>query len=270
MPAIDTILVDVHNATAGAIGLTAGTAATGDSLTVRNFADSQWAKLEAVSVQASGVRQARVTSPMLHDNVTGLTFSFAEEPTQFLMPREIGQALVAGDLLTFLISAAATSDSVGTLHVYYSQLGGGGARLFSWGDISGIVKSIKALEVDCTTSATIGAWSDTLITTTENQLHAHTDYAVLGFLADTAVCAVGVKGQETVNLRVCGPGPTITADQSDYFVRMSDLHNTPHIPVFNADNKGSYYVSTAANTASVSTKVTLILAELSQTLAPAS
>lgn len=266
MPAIDTVLIDVHNATAGAIGLTAGTAATGDSLTVRNFATTSTARLEAISVQGSGVRQARVTSPMFHDNVTGLTVSFAEEPAAYLLPRDVGQPLTPGDTLTASLSAAATSDTVATLHMYYSDLPGATARLHMWGDVSGNIKSIKAIEVDCTTSATIGAWQDTVITATENQLHAHTDYAVLGYLADTAVVCVGVKGQETANLRLCGPGQTATIDTVDYFVRMSEYHNTPHIPVLNADNRGSIYVSTAANTASVATKITLFLAELSSPL----
>ena len=140
------------------------------------------------------------------------------------------------------------------------------ARLYSWADISGNVKSIKALEVDCVTSATIGQWSDTLITATENQLHARTDYAVLGYEASVAVVTVAIKGQETGNLRVGGPGPTSSFPTSDYFVQMSNMHGTPHIPVFNADNRNSVYVSTAANTASVATKVTLILAEMATAL----
>lgn len=266
MTAIDTILLDVHNATAGAIGLTAATAATADSLTVRNFPQTSRGFIEAVNVQGSGTRQARLISPMLHDNVTGLTFQFSEEPTGFLLPRDVAQPVVPGDTLTFQMDAAATSDTVGTLMFYYQNLPGASSRLHSWGDISGIIKSIKACEVDVTTSAVIGAWSDTVITTTENQLHARTDYAVLGYLANTAAVCVGIKGQETGNLRICGPGQTSTVDTVEYFISMDARHGVPHIPVFNADNRNSVYVSVAANTASVATKVTLILAELSQLL----
>lgn len=266
MSAIDTILYDVHNATGAAIGVTNATVANGDSATVRYFPPTSPAYLEAISVQASGTRIARITSPLMHDNVTGLTFNTAEQPSSFLLPQEIGQPLNAGDTLTVGLDAAATSDSLAVLFNYYTQLPGASARLVSWGDISGIVKSIKAMEVDCTTSATIGQWSDTVITTTENQLHARTDYAVLGYASSVAVVAVAVKGQDTGNLRVGGPGVITAFDTTDYFVQMSNLHGRPHIPVFSADNRGSFYVSTAANTASVATKTTLILAELTQQL----
>jgi len=267
MSAIDTVLYDVHNATGAPIGLTAGTTtASGDAPGVRYFTPPAAAYLEAVSVQSSGVRQARVTSPLLHDNVTGLTFNFSEQPTSFLLPQEIGQPLQPGDTLTVSLDAAATSDSVAVLFNYYTSIPGVQARLFSWGDISGIVKSIKTVEVDVTTSATIGAWSDTLITTTEQQLHAHTDYAVLGYSTGVAVVAVAVKGQDTGNLRVGGPGVVTAFDTTDYFVQMSNLHGRPHIPVFSADNRFATYVSTAANTASVAAKATLILAELTQQL----
>src|SRR5690242_1422951 len=113
------------------------------------------------------------------------------------MPDGIGQPLVHGDTLSVSLDAAATSDSVAALLVYYSQMSGSDGRYYSWGDISGVIKSIKAMQVAVTSSATIGAWVDTGITTTENQMHAGTDYAILGYLTSVALAAVGVKGQET-------------------------------------------------------------------------
>lgn len=267
MPAIDSILADVHNAGGAGIGLTAAVAANGDSFTVRNFQLTSKARLETICVQGAAPRQARISSPMLHDNVTGLTFITGETPTTYLFPREIGQPVVPGDVLAISLDAAATSDTLAMLAFYYEDLPGTKARLHSWGEIAGNIKSIKAMEVDITTNATIGQWQDTLITTTENQLHAKSDYAVLGYEASVALVAVGVKGQETANLRVCGPGPTSAFPTSDYFVRMSEQQGTPHIPVFNADNRGSFYVSTAANTTAVASKITLILAELATALA---
>lgn len=266
MPAIDSILADVHNAGGAGIGLTAATAATGDSFTVRNFPTTAKARLEAICVQGAAPRAARITSPMFHDNVTGFTFQTPETPTTFLLPREVGQPVVPGDVLAVSLDAAATSDTVAMLALYYENLPGTNARLHSWGEISGNIKSIKPCEVDVVTNATIGQWADTLITATENQLHARTDYAVLGYEATVALVAVGVKGQETANLRVCGPGPTTAFPTSDYFVAMSFWQNTPHIPVFNADNRNSFYVSSAANTTAVASKITLILAELASPL----
>jgi hypothetical protein len=267
MVALDTVLVDVHNASGAAIGLTAGTAANGDSLTIRNFPDSSWARLEAVSLMAGTAgRQVQVKSPAFHDNVTGLTWKTTESPAEFLLPREVGQPLTRGDTLSVLMDAAATSDSVCTLHNYYAQGAGSDGRYYSWGDISSIIKTIKPVQVAITTSATIGQWTDTVITTTDNQLHADTDYAVLGYYTDVSLVAIGIKGQDTGNLRACGPGMIGSLDPTDYFVQMSQLHGTPHIPVINSNNKASIYLSAAANTASVAATPTLILAELSQTL----
>lgn len=266
MAAIDTVLYDVHNATGAAIGLTAATVANGDSATVRYFPQTNPAFLEAVGFQASGTRVARVTSPLLHDNVTGLTFNTAEQPSSFLLPQEIGQPIFAGDTLAVSLDAAATSDSVAVLCNYYTVLNGVSARLYNWGDISGIIKNIKVMEVDCTSNAAIGQWSDTVITATENQLHAGTDYAILGYESSVAVVAVAIKGQDTGNLRVGGPGVTTAFDSSDYFVAMSNWHSRPHIPVINSDNRNSVYVSVAANTASVATKTSIIMAELTQRL----
>jgi hypothetical protein len=267
MVALDTILADVHNGTGAAIGLTAATAANGDSFVVRNFDQTAWARLEAISLMAGVAgRQAQIKSPAFHDNVTGITFKTTQSPSGWVLPPEVGQPLVRGDTLSVLLDAAATSDSVATLHAYYQAGAGVDGRYYSWGDISSLIKSIKPVQVAVTTSATIGQWTDTLITTTDNQLHADTDYAVLGYQTDVALVAVGVKGQDTGNLRCCGPGAIDSFDTSDYFVQMSNLHGTPHIPVINSNNKGAIYLSAAANTASVAATPSLILAELTQSL----
>lgn len=266
--AIDTVGLYLTNGTTVAETLTDVSVSSGDSLSVRNFVPPATARLEAVFVDGTSKDQTRILSPKFHDNVTGITYGPAEQPAQFLMPRVTGQMLTPSDTLVVKTGAAASSSSIVALLNYYSDLPGSAARLHMWGDISGLQKSYKTWEVDVTTSATIGTWEDTLINTTDSQFHAGSDYAILGFQLDTAVACVGVKGQETGNLRICAPGTTDTLDISEYFVTMSDRHGTPHIPVFNADNKGSFYVSTLAKTASVSTKVYVIAIELTHTVSP--
>lgn len=266
--AIDTVASFV---TAGATNpkvLATPTVSPGDSLQVRNFQAPAYARLEAILYDGTAKQQLRVESPMFHDDVTGLTFGSGEEPAQFLLPRVTGQPLTPGDTLTVLQGAAAGSSSIVGLVNYYSDLPGAAARLHMWGDISGIIASIKSWEVDVTTSGTIGTWTDTAINANDSQFHAGHDYAILGFQVDTAVAIVGVKGQETGNLRIGCPGTVETLDISDYFVTMSERHGTPHIPVFNADNKGAFYVSAVAKSASVATKVYVIAAELQHTITP--
>lgn len=261
--AIDTVALDVHNAATSAVGLTAATAASGDSLGVRSFAQGAQASLENVYLQgASPPRRFRLLSARLHDNVTGVSFQALESPTEFLLPPEASQPLYSADVLVAQMDAAASSDTVAALLNYYTDLPGITQNLYTWPQIKSRIIDYKPVEVDCTSAATIGQWSDTLITTTENQLKADYEYAVLGIEGSAAFCAVGVKGSATGNLRVCAPGASPTLRLTDYFVTMSNEDGKPFIPVFNSNDRFAFYVSVLANTANATDNVFLILARL--------
>lgn len=242
------------------------TPASGDTFTVRNFNNPASARLENIIIKGGQVTTGRVLSPMFHDNVRGITALSAQAPTQFTLPRESGQPLTAQDVLTVQANSGAANSSVIALQSYYSDLPGVSQRLHSWSDIAGLVRSIKPVEVDVVASATIGNWSDTVITATENLLHANTDYALLGYAVDTACAVVAIKGPDTSNLRCGGPGSVLQDTTANYFVELSDYHGAPHVPVFNSANAGSTFVSVVDNAAGTAVKVQLILAELSQTL----
>lgn len=268
MPAIDTVAFFSTQGAAAPFP-TALAAAPGDSLSVRNFPAGQTAAIEALVYSAGGGQKLRVTSPNLHDPQTGLTFQPSEVPAQFLIPQDASVALQANDQLTVQGAIAAAGTIAGALQIYYSQLPGIAARLHSWGDISGNYKYIKSVEVDLAAVA-VGAWTDTLVTATENQLHANKDYAVLGYQTSAAIDVVGVKGSATGNLRACGPGGTSTLDITEYFVYMSERNNVPYIPVFNSDDRFAFYVS-AFNHAAIAggaASVYLILAELITPVTP--
>ena len=271
--AIDTIGTFVTAGATNATSLKTVTVSGGDSLQIRSFPATNWAKLEHMIYQGVAKGKNRVMSPLMHDNVTGLTFASADTDSYYLMSRYSMQMVYPTDTLAAFSSAAAGASGILALAVYYQNLPSSGARLANYSDISAVIKNIKGLEVDCTSSGTIGTWSDTVLNTTDKQLHANTDYAVLGYDCDAAVAVVGVKGNETGNLRVCGPGPATSFSTPDFFCQMSQITGQPHIPVFNSNNQGAYYVSCLANAASVASKVYLILAELSSargTVAPSS
>lgn len=262
--AIDTVLVDFHNTSTNAATLTNGTVTnSGDSLSIRSFDPPAWAKLEGVATQCSGTRQVRIMSPRMHDNVTGLTWESAENPSQFLMPQEVGEPMYSSDTLQVQLGAAASSDSTAALLMYYSDLEGVDQKLMTWAQVKASMVRLKTVEVAVTTNATIGAWQDTVITTTENQLKADTSYALLGFQTSAALTCMGIKGPATGNLRVCAPGSTETLDITRYFVELGNMHGTPHIPRFKANDRAATYVSAAANTASAAADVYMILAQLS-------
>lgn len=259
---IDTVLLDVHNATTSALGLTNATTATGDSLSIRSFDSPASARLVSIGLQGSGTRQIRLTSPRMHDNVTGITAQLVESPAEFLLPLEVGEPMYSSDTLVAQMDAAASSDTVATLLNYYTDVQGIDSNLMTWAQVKQAMVRLKVMEVAVTTSATIGAWTDTVITTTENQLKADYSYALLGFETSNALACMGIKGPSTGNLRICSPGATSTLDLTEYFIAMGERHNLPFIPVFKANDRQSTYISAAANAASVAANVYAIMAQL--------
>ena len=242
--------------------LTACTASPGDTLTVRSFAPSATAWIEQLMRGGGTAGVARVRSPMLHDNVQGIRTANAAGQTANLLLQQPSQAITSQDTLVVEQTGGGAETDVAVIGNYYTDLTGASARLFMPGDIEPRVRYVLGYQVACSSSATIGTWTDTLITATQDTLHANTDYAILGYTTDTAVVAVAVKNQDTSNLRVGGPGLVQPIETRDYFEWLSRIMGTPHIPVINSANKGSTYVSVIANTASVTTNVTLFLAEL--------
>lgn len=244
-------------------------AVSGDSLTVRNFATTDKAYLEAIGLQfathASG-DNIQITSPQLADDVTGLNFQPLDNPAGFLMPRQVPQRVYPGDTLAAQVTDGTNSDvSTATLHMYYPNLPGAGARITRFAQISGAVINEKPVEVSITTVA--GSWVDTLLGTNGAVLKSERDYAVLGYMSDVAVTAIGVKGAFTSNYRACGPGVTAVYDTAEYFLQMDAESGQPHISVFNGKDVGAVYVSVLAP-AVVTPVVTLLLAELPNNVVP--
>lgn len=256
--AVDSIAFYVANAgaapSAGNVTLYAG-----DSAQVRYFPPSGKAYLDVLARQGATEGYIELRSPLLHDNVRGLHFITTESPTVLLLPREIGQPMRSADTTTLTISGGTAETDSGFAGLYYTDLPGAQAKLHSSAEILPNVVNLKNIEIDFTVSS--NTWTDTVITTTENLLKADTSYALLGYVTDVAVLALGLKGPETANLRICGPGPTTTFPTDDYFVKMSDRHGRPYIPTFNANNRAALFVSCAA-VGTPSVKANLLCAEL--------
>jgi hypothetical protein len=256
--AFDTISGHVTNN----VALTPVTPSTGDSFTIRNFPDSASAHIQSLLVKQATLGTVQVRSPLMHDNTRGIQFKpGAAGPASFLVPAELSQDVYSGDTLTASLTCGAADSSRLAIPIYYTDARGTSARLASWGDIKGNIKSIKPVEV-ISGASVIASWVDTLLTATEDLLHVKSDYAVVGYVTSVAVLACGIKGQETGNLRVCGPGTTDALDTSDWFIRQAEGEGLPMIPVFNGENKGSINVTVADNAAGTAPSVQLILAEL--------
>lgn len=267
MPALDTIAS--FQTTVGST-LAAGVMATGDSAVVRNFPQSGQARIvETFYDDVTSPQAWRVRSPLLHDNVRGLQFTPGASAPNRLLPTWALQRLQPQDNLIFELStAAATGKALAALAIYYDQLPGAAARLYMPGDILPLIDNIKPHYVAIGAGAnTAGIWLDTVMTTTENLLHANTDYAVLGIIFDVSVAAVGIKGTDTGNLRVCVPGGSNNPYAADYFVRKSQELGLAMIPVINSANLGSTFVSIISSvTTPAAGTIQVILAELGRNL----
>ena len=242
--------------------ITALTPSPNDSFVVKSFAPSANAYLEQLIRAGAESGIIRVRSPLMHDYVQGIRFSCAAGNSGNLLGELVNQPLYTQDTLVVEVTGASAASDVGVIGIYYTDLGGASARLAMPADISGRVRNIVGIEVDVTSSATPGTWADTVLTATEDVLHANTDYAVLGYFCSATVSAVALRGPDTSNLRVGGPGLIPPYFNSEYFVRLSERTGLPHIPIINSANKGGTYVSCVHYAASTATAVTLIMAEL--------
>lgn len=246
--------------------LTAATPASGDSFTVRNYAAGSQAHLENLIRGGGTLGEVAVRSPLLYDNTFGIRVGSNTSPQKWTIPHEQGQLVEAGDTLGVLLTGGTAEVDCGALSIYYDNLPGAAARLHAWGDIAGGIVNFKTVKVALTTGGTAGTWVDTAITTTENDLKAGIDHAVLGLVTDTAVDIIAIKGAETNNFRVAQPGYIAVEDTSDYYVRWSNDSGRPHIPVFNSTNAPNVFVSTMHHAASLALNAYLFLAQLSPNL----
>jgi hypothetical protein len=241
--------------------------ASGDSLSVRAFPNASNAYLENLVLQGAvqaNIGSFRVRSPRLHDNVQGIRLSPGELVSAYGLPAQTAQPLYPVDLLIAEITGATAAEAQQVaIFVRYDSLPGSDAPYAMWGDIAGRIIEYKPVQV-VLGALVANTWLDTVITTTENLLEADTKYAVLGYSTNAPLTAVGVKGQETGNLRACGPGTSSEFPTTEWFIRMSDKHGTPHIPVVSANNAGSIFVSAITRAAvGAGTICELILAQLS-------
>jgi len=267
--AIDTIAVYSTQAGAAAFPTQLASLPAGDSLTIRSFPVTAKARIQSLIYSAGGSQKFRIQSPLMHDNVTGFTFAPAEVPALFQLPPDAPIGVSPVDTLSVYGAIAGAGTIVAGIVVDYDDLTGVSAHVYDYSDIRPHVKYYKSIEVDNLAIA-VGAWTDTPITNTENQLHANKWYAVLGYQAAAACDIIGVKGSATGNLRQCGPGGTQSLDLSSYFIYMSEQTGKPRIPVFNANDRAAFYVSqfNHAAVAAGNASVYLMVAELGDSFTP--
>lgn len=243
--------------------ITALTVNTGDSFQIPKFGDGSFAVLEQAWAHAATPLILRIRSPRLHDVAQALRLTIPEALAKPLLPDEADQPLISIDTLIVEMSGGAAETDVGVLAMWYQDLAGSAQRLALWDQVKPRIKHMMTNEVDCTAPAAAGNYNaGNALNLTNDQLHANSDYAVLGYTVSAACAAVAIVGPDTSNLKVGGPGCVDSRVTRDWFIRQSIQTGRPHIPIISADNKGATNVFTLSASAPAAINVCLIMAEL--------
>ncbi len=256
--AVEIITGHITNAAAFA-GVTPN---TGDSFNVRDFNEQVGARLEDVWGNQVTSQTIRIRSPRMHDSSNGIRLVTFPAQTRALMPHESEEPMYPSDALTVESSGTAAEVDIVAYMMYYRDLPGITARLETWDALKSRVQHILALQQTLAAPAVAGDYgAGTAIDSVASALKANTDYAILGYILAAECGTVGIKGTDFGNLRVGGPGSGEADDTREWFVRQSMLHGTPHIPIFNSNNKGNVLVD-QSKVALTTTAASFILAEL--------
>lgn len=262
------IITDVASGALTAGGVVALAAGPGSTLTVRAYNPPASAKLVKAWADCAEAAYFRVRSPSLSDDTQGIRYALGAGIVDDVIAGPPYQRLLAQDTLTVEASGAAADNIAVALTTLYDDLPGAQMRLHMPGDISGITNFVTTWEVNAAASATVGAFGSTLVTNLYDVSKPDTDYAILGYVTDTQVAAVGVNGAATSNYNLAGPGITDPYKTKRYFADLSLELGVPAIPVFNTASKTAFSVVAADIAASTAANVTLIVAILSQKVTP--
>jgi len=240
-----------------------------DSLTVRysDPAKKIWLLGTGIMSDTLGAGTLmELKSPKLHDNVHGIRLrhsgtvvpatELSEGNPQRLYPQDTLSWQIAGN-------AAAGSINPAWLMFYYEDLQGLAARLIDVPTMKARAVELFTVETQLTGVAT-GAYSTAgALNANFDFFKPNTDYACMGYTVDKVCSSVHLKGADTGNLRVGGPGavhvPHVTAE---WFVRLTQLFGIPLIPVFNSAAKAGIFADVVTDHNAGSFNVTWIFMEL--------
>lgn len=245
---------------AGVAAEAALTVNTGNSFTVRDYGGERGAHLLTPFTSAATPGRLRIRSPRLHDAAQSIRLQASVLARPLLSP-QVRQELSANDPLTVEMSGLAAETDAAAYLVYYDDLPGTQAELYSPEDILPRVRNITGV-LQAVVGVVGGDWSGAqAINADQDSLKADTRYAVLGYTLDASCLAIRLTGSDLGNLGIGGPGGLLSEISSEWFIRLSRLSGLPCIPVFGSNNRGNVIFDVAA-VAAGAINCTLILGEL--------
>lgn len=254
--------------------LTTVTMATGQSNVIRGTDTSKAAWLLSTNAFNASAGELRITSARLHDQSQGIRNRVTAALSVPLMPgfgsAMFGQRLYAQDNLTIQLSGgAAEIDNAGLL-IGYDDLAGVAGRFIDHPTLKKNGVAVVTVEVTVVAVAT-GNWGGAVaINSTNDNLIANTDYAIIGGMSDTRGMGVGITGVDLGNIRLGFPAePSIRHQTANYFEHLSFAFNAPYIPVINSANKSATTIDVNTNGAGGTYIINLELVQLAPGVVPA-
>jgi len=266
----------LHMLSSGKANITGGafeslSALGGDSLSLFAFPTGSRAwLLTQWAIDSDSKCEFDTRSPRLHDNVRGIRVAttplapgaVTTNGAQITLPRFVKQPLYSSDTLIQEVNGTAVDDVILSQLIYYENLPGVSANLVTWQEIESRIVNIVGIRVVPTSGAVVAFGSTVALNSTDDRLQADVDYALLGYTADTPFTTFGLKGPDTGNLRVGGPGMIDGFITSNWFVNLSRDQNLPLIPVINANNRGTTVIDCCDGEGATAPGIDLIFAEL--------
>jgi len=246
---------------------TALTPSTGTSFTVRNTDPNKavWL-LDAWAFNATA-GELRIRSTKLHDFQQGIRNRIT---AALSVPVQGGhnnsmyaQRLYAQDALTVELTGGGAEIDTASLLILYEDLQGASGRFIDNAFLKANGLNEVTIEVTVTAVATGNFGGAVAINSTNDNLIANTDYAILGGMTDTRGDTVGITGIDFSNLRLGFPAePTIRDTTVNWFQALTFGFNTPLIPVFSSANKAATTVDVQTNGAGGTYIVNLLCVQL--------
>lgn len=258
--------LDTITSTGTAIGATlaATTIAPGDSFQIKNARDdNNWLLNLWVDNQVAG--EVRLRTPKWHDNVDAIRSRVQIGVVKAQLPLGALQRLYPQDVEIVELAGSAVAGDIESVvqQVYYSNLPGQDARLFTWDQIKARIRNILGVRLAITLGSTAGYNGQRAINADVDLLKANQDYAVLGMTTNTEAAAICLRGPDTSNLRVSVPGePDLTEDTAWWFRLLWWHTGLPTIPVINSANKGATLIDAVNDENAGTANVVIFLGEL--------
>lgn len=255
----------VATATAPGAGGAAAAAVAGDSLTIKNGEAARMLQCWSDHQAAGFAQLVRNTSG--HDTSRDIRYDVAASELAVHQPMGIATRLAPQEQLSITLAGSATAGDVESFCalVEYDGLKGlGDQNLIGYDELLRRMENVVNVSVTLAAAvAPLFATSEELLTAETDYLKANTDYAVMGYKVRTEAAAIYIKGPDTANLRIGGPGNDLAGEvTSQWYSTLARAYNRPMIPVISTGNRGSTFVGCHADENAGNVNVCFILAQL--------